>query len=319
MARIRSIHPGLATDEAFMAMSPYAMASWPLLWMECDDHGVFEWKPLVLKARILPAAQCNFGDILAEWQQLGCVVSFEQDGRQYGAVKNFCKFQRPKKPAFKHPLPNRLRTFVHLTELSSKPVPDQLPTEPEKSQQMEDEGGRMDDVERKKTTRAKRAESDWPPDFGGQFWRLYPRKEAKGSAMKVLSKLRKSPQHPSWQALIAAIQRYSEAVAGKERQYIKLPATWLNAECWLDEMEPQAAPDVVSAIPRHGPLADGQFYAEADSEELDAWDRWSRENHGKNMPRDKRGGWVCPRQWPPDWEPSEAKEIPFREALRATP
>ncbi len=41
MARIRSIHPGLFTDEAFMALSLLARVVLPGLWTECDDQGVF--------------------------------------------------------------------------------------------------------------------------------------------------------------------------------------------------------------------------------------------------------------------------------------
>lgn len=58
---------GLSSDEAFMSMSMTAKAAWPLLWTECDDNGVFEWKPVVLKARIFPGDSLDFDSILAEW------------------------------------------------------------------------------------------------------------------------------------------------------------------------------------------------------------------------------------------------------------
>lgn len=129
MARIRSLHPGMTTDEAYMAMSAYAKAAWPPLWTDCDDQGVFEWKPLVLKAKLLPADTVSFDALLAEWVSLGVIVKFECGGRGYGAVRNFQRFQRPKKPNQVHPLPSELRTFVGLKEISSEPVP-HLNTEP---------------------------------------------------------------------------------------------------------------------------------------------------------------------------------------------
>ena len=114
MSRIRSIHPGIATDEAFMAMTPYAKAVWPLLWMECDDNGIFEWKPLVLKARLLPADPIDLAELLEELVSLGCVAKFEEGGKPFGAVKNFAKFQRPKSPKVVHPIPPEMYAFVGL-------------------------------------------------------------------------------------------------------------------------------------------------------------------------------------------------------------
>lgn len=116
MPRIRSIHPGLFTDEAYMEMSPYAMAAWPGLWCQCDDQGVFEWKPIVLKARLLPGTTLDFSGLLDDWSRLGVVRTFEVGGKKYGAVKNFRKFQRPKKPVVLFPLPRELRSFVGLPD-----------------------------------------------------------------------------------------------------------------------------------------------------------------------------------------------------------
>lgn len=151
MARIRSIHPGLTTDEAYMQMTAYAKAAWPNLWTECDDQGVFEWKPVVLKARLLPADNVDFAELLAELERLGCVLRFESGGKSYGAVRNFRRYQRPKKPNKVHPLTPEARTFVALSEPSSEPVPHQFGTGEEKSAQMEDEGGRMETSEENST------------------------------------------------------------------------------------------------------------------------------------------------------------------------
>src|SRR5690242_5573027 len=111
MARIRSIHPGLTSDEAYMSMSMAAKAAWPVLWTECDDHGVFEWKPIVLKARIFPADNIDFTIILTEYEALGCVERREIDGRKYGFIRNFCKFQRPKNPSYRFPFPEEMHLF----------------------------------------------------------------------------------------------------------------------------------------------------------------------------------------------------------------
>lgn len=122
MSRIRAVHPGLASDEAYMSMSFATKAAWPLLWTECDDHGVFEWKPIVLKARIFPADAIDFAAILSELETLNCIARVEIDGKPYGLVRNFCKFQRAKNPSYRHNLAEENLQYVGLKP-SSYPSP----------------------------------------------------------------------------------------------------------------------------------------------------------------------------------------------------
>lgn len=116
MARIRSIHPGLFTDEAFASACPMARILLIGLWCEADDQGVFEWKPLTIKMRILPGDNADVPALLAELADANTIRKFEMDGRQYGAVRNFRRFQRPKKPVVVHPLPDDLRDFVAIED-----------------------------------------------------------------------------------------------------------------------------------------------------------------------------------------------------------
>lgn len=150
MARIRSIHPGLFTDEAFVGLSMPARMLLIGIWTDADDHGVFEWKPLSIKMRIFPADNIDVPALMEELAAANVVKRFELYGRSYGAVRNFCKYQRPKKPSYKHELPHELRTYVALKDAGSPPVPHQFPTSGEKPPQMEEEGGRREDVEDKK-------------------------------------------------------------------------------------------------------------------------------------------------------------------------
>lgn len=166
MARIRSIHPGLFTDEDYMSLSAYGMAAWPGLWVEADDNGIFEWKPLTLKARLLPCAQVDMADILDGYLTRGMIRRFEVDGRGYGAIRNFRKFQRPEKPKAWHPIPDDMRSFVGLSPTAPQQFAEQSPTPTRKSPQMEDGGGRME---------KKEARANAPPDaiwFEGQALRL---------------------------------------------------------------------------------------------------------------------------------------------------
>ncbi len=114
MARIRSIHPGLWTDEAFVSVSPLARLLCMGLWNEADDQGIFEWKPLTLKIRLLPTDAVNVADLLNELSDVNIVCQFVIGGRSYGAIRNFGRFQRPKSPNSTYPITPEIRKYVAL-------------------------------------------------------------------------------------------------------------------------------------------------------------------------------------------------------------
>lgn len=85
-------------------------------------------------------------------------------------------------------------------------------------------------------------EIDADPLFAA-FWDAYPRKADKGDARKAwLSALRNKAV--AAQQLVEAAAHY-RADPTRERQFTKLPATWLNKECWAnyDEVEPDDEDD----------------------------------------------------------------------------
>jgi hypothetical protein len=195
MARIRSVHPGLFTDEAFAQLSDAAQIFWIGLWTEADDQGVFEWKPITLKMRLRGASTSSVEPLLAELTAAGCICRFTAGSRTYGAVRNFCKFQRPKKPNSVHPLPPEIGIYVSSREAStepevdtsggvspptdvqdgkgSEPEPDkpspvthQLPTGGGKSSQMEDGGGRRKEGIESKNPPTPQPASEPEPDAG---------------------------------------------------------------------------------------------------------------------------------------------------------
>lgn len=123
MARIRSLHPGQWTDEDFVGMSMAARLLCLALRNEAFDDGVFEWKPVTIKMRCMPVDNVDIAALLEELEAANQVRSFEHGGRQYGAVRNFCRWQSPKKPNSSGVLPPELRTFVALEAASSELLP----------------------------------------------------------------------------------------------------------------------------------------------------------------------------------------------------
>jgi len=148
MARIRSIHPGFFTDEEMVSVSAFARLLFLGLLTESDDGGVFEWKPVSLKMRIFPADNVDLPALLEELIQAGRVTRYSVEGRQYGAVRNFCKYQRPKKPKLVHVRTPEVETWTASNASGGEPDDDDGPPVPKKSElapQMEDGGGRRED------------------------------------------------------------------------------------------------------------------------------------------------------------------------------
>lgn len=151
MPRIRSIHPGLFTDESFVSVSDAAQIFYIGLLTEADDQGVFEWKPVTLKMRLRPASLQPVDGLLAELEASNRIVAYEIGGRKYGAIRNFRKFQRPKYPNANHPITDDIRRYVGLSD--AIPAMDGVDEHPvprsgECNKQMEDGGGRREDGEK---------------------------------------------------------------------------------------------------------------------------------------------------------------------------
>jgi hypothetical protein len=151
MSRIRSIHPGIWTDEEFVGLSSFARLLFIGIWNECDDKGMFVWSPLQLKMRVLPADNVDAAALLDELEAANSIRKYEIGGKSYGAVRNFAKFQRPKKPNDIHPASPQILAFAGHGGEPSKDEEEEMgnrfPTPSEKSPQMEDGGWRMEEIE----------------------------------------------------------------------------------------------------------------------------------------------------------------------------
>lgn len=167
MSRIRSIHPGIWTDEAFMSVSAHARLLLMGIWTEAFDDGVFEWKPLTLKARIFPVDNIDANELLLELVHAGCISRIESHPKKPGVIRNFQRYQRPKKPNSSGMLSPEWLEYVGAKETPetsdderSELVPNQFGNGSEKSPQMEDGGWRMGSSLRSDTIEKETRERD---------------------------------------------------------------------------------------------------------------------------------------------------------------
>jgi len=69
------------------------------------------------------------------------------------------------------------------------------------------------------------------------FWNSYPRRKGKEDAVKAWSKVIERGIPATVVSSGAAAYRAECERTSKEKQYIKMPATWLNGGCWDDESD----------------------------------------------------------------------------------
>lgn len=74
-------------------------------------------------------------------------------------------------------------------------------------------------------------------DLFDEFWETYPRKVAKLEAKKAWKQMTREYQPAE---IIAGLERNLPSLNAKEKQFVKHPASWLRAGCWMDEPEPRS-------------------------------------------------------------------------------
>lgn len=110
---------------------------------------------------------------------------------------------------------------------------DRMPTAYGSHSEPESDSSEIAMAREKERERERKKTSPASPDEFEQWYSAYPRKEAKVNAKKAFAKARKQT---SLEALISGLEIYKQSVKGKERQFIALPASWLNAGRWDDEI-----------------------------------------------------------------------------------
>lgn len=275
MARIRSVHPALWTDESFVSVSPLARLFLIGLWNEADDNGIFQWKPLTLKMRLLPGDSADVTSLLEELEGTGAIMRYDFDGKVFGAVRNFRKFQRPERPKPVHPITPEIEQFVALDAKShtcSKKNPGSVGDKAPRKQRSTNEGAKSEQctidaqtpneqcsstetqgpMEWCKGKDISSLRSDVPPnphrddrqkraDEFAEFWTAYPRHVGKDAARKAHTKARtRATQAEIMLGLSRQVDVWPDRKSDRA-QFIPYPATWLNNGGWQDDPLASAA------------------------------------------------------------------------------
>lgn len=169
----------------------------------------------------------------------GEVTCRSQGGHSIFTVVNYNLFQQlTSQPTNSQQSPNKALTNDQQQRKNDKNIEKEKNILPPKSPQgegqaedltVETAGGAADAAIRPKT----------PVQGFEEFWKAFPKKASKGSALKAWNKLR--PGKELREKIMAAIERAkkSEQWNRENGRFIPYPATWLHAQGWEDELEPQ--------------------------------------------------------------------------------
>lgn len=116
-----------------------------------------------------------------------------------------------------------------------------------------------------------------------RWWAIYPRKEAKATARRAWDRIR--PDNDLTDQMITAVSVQAKANDWEQpdrRQFIPLPASWLNAERWNDEVPVAGAGVTVETRPvgstgRYTPTRDNSREAAVQRAQARATPEWTRE------------------------------------------
>jgi hypothetical protein len=119
MSRMRMVHPGFTTDDMISYLSVTARLLLVLIQVHCtDDAGAFEWKPRSIGLRCMPGDGIDVTPMLDEMETLDLVRRYTAwDGREYGAVRHFRRWNRPRRAMRQHPMPGDMIAYTESDDL----------------------------------------------------------------------------------------------------------------------------------------------------------------------------------------------------------
>lgn len=240
MARIRAIKPEFWSSPGIESADPYARLLYIAMWNWADDSGVGVANPRELLGFAFPLDEeitvADLRRMLVEIRRVFGVDFYTVAGRQYYSIPSWekhQKFDRRSKGKYPGPdeadeveIPANKGNFADSAESHESTPSTRSDSVAGTGEQGNSGTGELKDLSSR-------------PDEFAQWYAKYPRKEAKEAGRKAFLKARKSA---SLQELLDGLDRYVVATKDEKRNFIALPASWLNAGRWEDEIPTEGKP-----------------------------------------------------------------------------
>ena len=247
--RIRSTKPEFWRSERVSSVNWDARLVLKGLESYVDDNGVGKDDLALIVADVFPrdlsrnppGTLQKVSEAIGTLADAGLLWRYEADGTKLLFVAFWESIQRIEKPT-KGRFPRPDGTMNYRDSEIREPSRNIPVTLPEGSGL--EQGNRGTGEQGNRTSSNRRLDKTTAHPRFPEFWSTYPRREAKQEASKKFTAVTKTGLDPH--TLIDAAGRYAAYVAkaGREREKIKLPTTWLNQGCWEDELD-SIGPSVV--------------------------------------------------------------------------
>jgi hypothetical protein len=120
--RARNLKPGFFHNEDVAQCDLLARLLFAGLWCYADREGRFEWRPLKIKAEVLPYDNCDINELLNQLVTKELIGKYSVNGKDYGYVPNFVKHQKPhyKEAPSVIPPPPGIKDYLTAQRLTEK-------------------------------------------------------------------------------------------------------------------------------------------------------------------------------------------------------
>jgi hypothetical protein len=226
MARIRTIKPEFWDSADTARATLRARLLYIAMWNLADDYGIGDGNHKRIIGFAFPNDEIGVSEIprlIAEVSRTFSVMFYEYQGRPYYYIPSWENHQRTEKRAKQRvPFPDPAKTPESSGETDGVG---------KSAESLGNPGAGTGEQGNRGTGERELGNTcPTPPDDFDAWYAAYPRKESKGPARTAFVKAKKKA---GTAALVTGAERYRDD-PNREDQFTKLPATWLNAECWDD-------------------------------------------------------------------------------------
>ncbi len=130
------------------------------------------------------------------------------------------------------------------------------------------------------------------PEGFDAFWQAYPKRDGnadrKGAVKAFGAAAKRADGH---EVLIRAAARYAAHCRDKGKigtEFVKQARSWLNGDLWREWVPQEPVREV----------SETRVYVPTGTDAMDAWASYFKRTKGKMAPRDQRGGWYFPTEYP---------------------
>ena len=271
----RIIKESICSSEQIDELTPFEEVFFYRLLVNCDDYGVMDARPKMLKAKLFPLKDLGLQEITDAVNSLireGLIETYVVEEKTFIKVLKWKNHQRIRNSKHKYPVPEGEEEETD-DEEDDDDQPQSAASCGELRQnaaraRVESESNPNPNTNPNTNPKPKKTAEDDPYKFS-LFWNEYPRKVKKPEAMKAWCRIK--PNEDMIQAILLGLKRWktSEQWTRDDGRYVPYPATWLNGRQWEDD---------VPNIPRGRRTVTAQAYEQRDysSEQEAAMERMLR-------------------------------------------